>query len=99
MRRDTDRPGRRVCSSNYRPGEFRERGVRARRFAPCPHCGAAVAARERVWTPPYAGGTSMVFREARCVNGTCGWHYFKTGGSREAFVAETNRRTANENRD
>lgn len=90
MQRD-DRPGQQMCSSDYRPGEFTERGIRARRFADCPHCGAAVTARERVWTPPYIGGQTRS-REARCVNASCGWHYFKTGGSREDFVAEVNGR-------
>lgn len=94
-----ERPGRSVCSSDWRPGEFTERGIRARRFAGCPHCGAAVTARERVWTPPYTGGRTMIFREARCENAGCGWHYFKTGGSREDFVAEANRRSRDEDTD
>lgn len=83
--------GRREGGTVYRASEWREKGIRARRFAPCPHCGSAVSGRERIWTPP-RGGAQAVFREAKCTNASCGWRYFKHEGSREAFVAEANRR-------
>ena len=76
---------------DYRPEEWRERGIRARRFRCCPHCGAAVSARERVWTPR-SGGSTMIFREARCKGEGCGWRYVKHDGSRDDFVAAVNRR-------
>ena len=75
----------------YRPEDWRERGIRARRFLPCPHCGCAVSGRERIYTPP-GGGAQAVFRSAKCKNNRCGWRYFKHEGSREDFVAEVNRR-------
>ena len=37
-------------------------------------------------------GMQAIFREARCANAACGWHYFKHEGSREEFVSEVNRR-------
>ena len=74
----------------YRPEEWAEKGIKAKRFIPCPHCGCAVIARERRWTP--RSGTQMVFREARCASDDCGWRYFQHGGSREEFVAAVNRR-------
>ena len=95
MRDDREGRAARTGGALYDPSEWRERGIRARRFKPCPHCGAAVTARERVWTP-WHGTTSMVFREARCVNSGCGWRYFKHNGSREEFVAEANQRSERE---
>lgn len=83
--------GRQVSAMRYRAEEWREKGIRARRFLPCPHCGSAVTGRERIWTSP-TGGAQAVFREASCVNPRCGWHYYKHDGSREDFVAEVNRR-------
>lgn len=82
---------KRAGAMNYRAEEWREKGIKARRFLPCPHCGSAVSGRERIWT---SGETARqaVFREARCVNARCGWRYFKHEGSREEFVAEVNRR-------
>lgn len=82
----------------YRAEEWRERGIRARRFEMCPHCGSAVTGRERIWTSPY-GSAQAVFREAHCVNKGCGWRYFKHEGSREEFVAEVNRRIRSDERD
>lgn len=76
---------------NYRAEEWREKNIRARRFRPCPHCGSAVTGRERIWTSPVSG-MQAIFREARCANAACGWHYFKHEGSREEFVSEVNRR-------
>ncbi len=84
--------GKKTSGMFYRPEEWREKGIRARRFLPCPHCGSAVIGRERIWTSPYSGGGQAVFREAKCVNDRCGWRYFKHEGSREEFVAEVNRR-------
>jgi len=90
-------PGRKQSGMAYNPEDWREHGIRARRFAPCPHCGASVSARERVWLP--RGGTkSAIFREARCSNADCGWRYFGHDGSRDAFVAAVNRRTHHEDR-
>lgn len=83
--------GNHVSGMFYRPDEWREKGIRARRFRPCPHCGSAVTGRERIWTSPMSG-LQAIFREARCANAACGWHYFKHEGSREEFVAEANRR-------
>lgn len=83
--------GRQVSGMRYRPEEWREKGIRARRFLPCPHCGSAVSGRERIWTSPFGSGQA-VFREAKCANAACGWRYFKHEGSREEFVAEVNRR-------
>lgn len=76
----------------YRAEDWREKSIRARRFEPCPHCGSAVTGRERIWTSPYSGGGQAVFREAKCANEACGWHYFKHEGTRDEFVAEVNRR-------
>ena len=83
--------GRQVSAMRYHAAEWREKNIRARRFLPCPHCGSAVTGRERIWTSPVSG-MQAVFREARCTNDGCGWHYYKHDGSREAFVAEVNRR-------
>ena len=83
--------GKQASAMRYRAEEWSEKGIRARRFLPCPHCGCAVSGRERIWTSPVSGA-QVVFREARCVNTRCGWHYFKHDGSREEFVAEANRR-------
>ncbi len=83
--------GKQASGMAYRPGEWREKGIRARRFEPCPHCGSAVSGRERIWTSPHSG-LQAVFREAKCANAACGWRYFKHEGSREEFVAEVNRR-------
>lgn len=91
-RRNDGRSGTSRCSSGYRAREWRERGIRARRFLPCPHCGSAVTAKERVWTPPYCGGEAMIFRDARCVNPDCRWAYHRMGGTRDDFVSEVNRR-------
>ena len=84
--------GKQASAMRYRAEEWHEKGIRARRFLPCPHCGSAVTGRERIWTSPYAGGGQAIFREASCVNPDCGWRYFKHEGSREAFVREVNRR-------
>jgi len=75
----------------YNAQDWTERGIRARRFLPCPHCGGAVSGRERIYTPP-GGGLQAVFRSARCKTPGCGWRYFKHTGTREEFVAEVNRR-------
>lgn len=83
--------GNHVSGMFYRPEEWREKGIWARRFKPCPHCGSAVTGRERIWTSPHSG-LQAIFREAKCANAACGWHYFKHEGSREEFVAEVNRR-------
>lgn len=93
MREDWVRRGRLLCSEGYSTQQWREHGIRARRFKPCPHCGSVVAARERVWTPPYASEAKLVFRDARCVNPDCQWAYHRMGGTREAFVAEVNGRS------
>ena len=84
--------GRRESGMRYRASDWREKNIRARRFAPCPHCGSAVSGRERIWTSPFDGGGQAVFREAKCVNAACGWRYFKHEGTRDEFVAEANRR-------
>lgn len=84
--------GKQKSGMLYRPEQWRDRGIRARRFLPCPHCGSTVAGRERIWTSPYTGGGQAVFREAKCVNEACGWRYFKHDGTREDFVREVNRR-------
>ena len=86
--------GRQTSGMAYRPEEWREKGIRARRFLRCPHCGSAVSGRERIWTSPHSG-LQAVFREARCANADCGWRYFKHEGSRDEFVEEVNRRIAN----
>ena len=83
--------GKQASGMMYRPEHWREKGIRARRFLPCPHCGSAVSGRERIWTSPHSG-LQAVFREAKCANAACGWRYFKHEGSREEFVAEVNRR-------
>lgn len=84
--------GQKASGMMYRPKEWHEKNIRARRFLPCPHCGSAVTGRERIWTSPYSGGGQAVFREAKCADAACGWRYFKHNGSREEFVAEVNRR-------
>ena len=81
-----------VGSFPYRAEEWAEKSIKARRFVPCPHCGAAVVAIERRWTPPYIGGRQAVFREAKCVNIACGWRYYQHGGTRDEFVDGANRR-------
>jgi len=86
--------GKHASGMFYRPEEWREKGIRARRFLPCPHCGSAVSGRERSWTSPHSGAQA-IFREAKCANAVCGWRYFKHEGSREDFVAEVNRRITN----
>lgn len=40
----TCRPGQYRADMDYRAEEWRKRGLRAARFAPCPHCGSAVSA-------------------------------------------------------
>lgn len=77
---------------NYNADEWREHGIKASRFKPCPHCGGAVAARERAYSPRHLSTPKVVFRSAYCVNDSCGWRYFRQGGSREAFVDEVNTR-------
>ena len=87
-----DRPGRMVSGFAYKSDEWREHGIRAKRFLSCPHCGSAVSGRERSWWPDGATEPGMVFRTATCVNRSCGWSYRNTGGGREEFIAEVNRR-------
>lgn len=86
--------GKQASGMAYRPEHWREKGIRARRFLPYPHCGSAVSGRERIWTSPFSD-MQAVFREAKCANAACGWRYFKHEGSREEFVAEVNRRITN----
>ena len=87
-----ERPGRMVSGFAYKNDEWRERGIRAKRFLPCPHCGSVVSGRERSWWPAGATEAAMVFRTATCVNRSCGWSYRNTGGGREEFIEEVNRR-------
>ena len=90
-RREAGRPGEFASGFDYRKEDWTEHGIKARRFSPCPHCGSAVRGIERVWKRP--GETQKTaFREATCVREGCGWHYFRTGGSREDFIEEANRR-------
>lgn len=89
---NNNRPGRMVSGFAYQSEEWREHGIRAKRFEPCPHCGSAVSGRERSWWPAGATEAAMVFRTATCVNRSCGWSYRNTGGGREEFIAEVNKR-------
>ena len=84
--------GKQQSGMAYRAEDWKARGIRKKRFRPCPHCGSAVVGKERIWTPPYSGAPQAVFREAHCMNEACGWRYFKHEGTREEFIAETNRR-------
>lgn len=84
-----DRGGWTAGSTAYNPAHWREHGIPAHRFVPCPHCGGAVAGRERRWKK--YGGEPVVFFEAHCLSG-CGWHYFAHEGSRDDFVEAANRR-------
>ncbi len=95
MSEQIDRPGKMETASDYKSEEWKDRGIRARMFRPCPHCGGAVSARERIWTPPYSDAQAMIFRQARCTR-KCGWGFARMGGSREDFVAAVNRRAEDE---
>lgn len=76
---------------DYEPEQWRERGIRAARFKPCPHCGGTVIARERVLMASRFG--PAVIRRAECSNASCGWVYMRTGGTREDFVRAVNERS------
>lgn len=90
-----DRPGRMEAGFRWDRREWREHGIPSRRFSPCPHCGSAVTAWERRWTPPGVR-EAAVFRQARCVQEGCGWHYTRIGGTRDEFVHLVNRRAKRE---
>ena len=76
----------------YIPAQWRDHGIRAARFLPCPVCGGAIAGRERRWTRVSTGETAVFF-EARCLRTGCGYRYVAHEGTRDAFVAAANRRT------
>ena len=86
----TKRPGVMRAALDYDDGYWIERGIRAARFLPCPHCGSAVAARERTLLGGPIG--PAVFRRAECVNPDCYWRYSQEGGTREDFVRAVNAR-------
>lgn len=86
----TKRPGVLRAGMDYDAASWIERGIRAARFLPCPHCGSAVTARERTLLQSPIG--PAVFRRAECVNPACRWSYNKEGGTREDFVRDVNRR-------
>ena len=88
------RPGQTSIAMDYEPEQWRERGIRAARFKPCPHCGGAVLARERVLEASRFG--PAVIRRAECGNASCGWVYMRTGGTREEFVRAVNERRSGE---
>lgn len=87
----TYRAGQYRADMVYIVGDWREHGIRAARFAPCPHCGSAVSGRERTLTAASRFGPK-VFRHAQCSNPDCGWTYSREGGTREEFVSAVNRR-------
>lgn len=87
----TYRQGQPSVGMSYEPEQWRERGIRAARFRPCPHCGGAVLARERVLTASRFG--PAVIRRAMCSNPACGWVYMRTGGTRDEFVRAVNERS------
>ena len=90
-----ERPGYPAGCMEYIGAQWREHGIRAVRFAPCPVCGGTVAGRERRWTR-LSTGEHTVFYEARCLCDGCGYRYIAHEGTRDEFVAAANRRTAHE---
>lgn len=86
----TKRPGVLRAALDYDKGYWIERGIRASRFLPCPHCGGAVLAKERTLLQSPIG--PAVFRRAECSNLACRWSYSKEGGTREEFVRDVNTR-------
>lgn len=87
----TWRHGQPSIQMDYAPEQWHVRGIRAARFKPCPHCGGAVLARERVLEASRFG--PAVIRRAECSNASCGWVYMRTGGTREEFVRAVNERS------
>lgn len=87
----TRRPGQTSLAMDYEPEQWRERGIRAARFKPCPHCGGVVIARERVLMASRFG--PAVIRQAACNNIACGWVFLRTGGTRDDFVRAVNERS------